>query len=170
MVKSMVATRSSYVLTLALSLLLLLALGSGITRQSKRTATLRHPPLLAIEHDAPLTVSFTLSRKGTARLIDIDHDTDNTIFVSTPAHWQRGEVRGAKLKDVTSEPPAAGFVRWTLPPHAGVTFKTAGEWSQVRVANPSGIPLTLRLTGVDLATQRATHDAVLVKDETVTVP
>ena len=156
--------------TVAFTVLPLLLIGLYLSFLHKGEADKTIPPTVVIEHDQPITFSLSLSMRDGIRMIDIAHDSKREIFVSVPAEWRRGEVRGVALNAVASQEPALGFVRWHLPPKAEISFKATGDWRRVTVQNPRHIPLTLRLTAVDLARDHAEHDVFLLKDETVTVP
>ena len=134
--------------------------------------TLQQSPavLIAIEHHQPLAVTLSISARGGIRLIDLSHDGTEHMFVSVPETWERSEVRGVPLSAVTSESPAMGFVRWTLPPKATVRFRARADFRKTTIHNPSKVPLTLRWTAVDLATNRAVHDVTLIKDAPATIP
>lgn len=130
----------------------------------------RKPVTIALEHRLPVTLTVGFSMQREVRLVDIMHDSAETLFLSVPRDWHRTEVRGAALASVSAEPAALGFVRWHLPARAGISFRTGGTWRQLSVENPGGVPLTLKVTVVDLESNTASHDVLLVKDETVVVP
>lgn len=125
---------------------------------------------IAIEHGSPLSAQITVSKKGKQRLIEIGNDAVETMLLSVPEHWQRGEVRNAPLRAITSDTPEFGYVRWHVPPSAVVTFRGEGNWTALTVHNPTGVPLHIGLTTVDLDADTADHTAVLVKDGPVDVP
>lgn len=152
----------------ALSILPLIAL--IVAEQWMQNNAAEHLPTIAIEHEKAATVVLRLSMRGRVRLLDIASHTTEPLLVSVPQDWRRGEVRGVPLGAVTTEAPSFGFTRWTLPPRARVTFHTDGSWRSMTIENPSRVPLELRFTHVDLETERAVHDVVLVTDEKVTMP
>lgn len=153
---------------LGLSLALIAVLGFHAAWSRGRQEPLI--PIVAVEHTFPLSLTLRLSMGGSTRLIDLKSDHSEALLISVPADWKRTEVRGAALQSVTAEPPALGYIRWRLPGRASVTFRTEGTWRRIAVNNPSGVPLTLRLTAVDLERETAEHDVIIVKDEPALVP
>lgn len=129
-------------------------------------------PLLtiAVEHEEKMTLDLTVTRNGTDRLIEMKNDVLETIYVSTPVEWDRGEVRGAPIAEVTSTGPDAGYMRWTLPAGASVTFRTTTPFDRLRIDNPYKELMNVRFTQVDLQKNTAEHDSYLVKDNEVIVP
>lgn len=153
-----------------ISLLPLLIFGGIAVRMRQAHEIALLPPTIAVEHEKPLELGVRLSIRGGTRLIDLSPHSQETIFISVPVRWQRTEVRGAALTSVTSETPTFGFVRWTFPPGASVGFKTEGSFRSITLQNPTKKPLTVSITSVNLETNVATHDVVLVKDEAIVIP
>ncbi len=147
--------------------LLLFAVGS---QWSQGTGSAEDDPVIAFEHGSPVTFSLTLSRRGSVRVVDIDHDAKETIFVSVPQDWRRTEVRGVPLTSVTSQPPELGFVRYTLPSRAGISFRSEGNWEHLTIENPRHVPMTLKFTGVDADKNTSVQEVRLIQREGVRVP
>ena len=156
------------VIGITLIFLLLLAISSQWSAGNADSET--DSPVIAFEHGSPMTFSLTVSRRGTVRIVEIDDNAKDTVFVSVPQDWRRTEIRGVALSSVTSQPPSLGFVRFTLPAHAGITFQSEGSWQHVTVKNPRHIPMTLKFTGVDGNKNTSVHDVILMKDQEVRVP
>lgn len=122
---------------------------------------------LGIEHTQPITLSLTVSTRGAHGIADISHDGTGTAYVSLPASWTRREVRGASLADASSDPPVFGFTRWHLPAGSMVSFDVPVPPSTILMHNPSGVPLQVKLTRVDVVNNTVEHDSILVKDVSV---
>lgn len=125
---------------------------------------------LGIEHTQPMTLSLTLTKNDTQRMVDILNDAKETIAVSVPENWKRGEVRGATLLQITADAPSFGYIRWHLPAKASVTFATNNPFDQLNMHNPSGVLLNIRLTTVDLQKNTGDHQVYLVKEGSVKIP
>lgn len=125
---------------------------------------------IAVQAPEATAVTFTVASKGSVRLIDVTHSSTKPIALSAPASWTRGEVRDAPITDVTHEEASLGYVRWRLPPRATVSFRTNEPFIALRVHNPNAIPLTARLTAVDLVTSVTYTDATLLQDASGVLP
>lgn len=148
--------------------LLLFGLGSRWAQNENDAES--DSPVIAFEHGSPVTFFLTLSMRGSVRIMDVDHTSKKTVFVSVPQDWRRTEVRGVPLSSVTAQPPGLGFVRYTLPPHAGISFRAEGSWEHIMIENPRHVPMTLKLTTVDGDKNVSAQDVILLKDEVVRVP
>ena len=149
---------------------LLLVFGIAQRWEAGGTGNGNDNPVIAFEHDSPVTFSLTFSKRGTVRVMDIGHSAKETVFVSVPQDWHRTEIRGVALSAVTAQPPELGFVRFTLPPHAGISFRAEGTWSHLTLENPGHVPMTLKMTTVDADKNSSAHDVILMKDQEVRVP
>ncbi len=125
---------------------------------------------VGVEHTTSMTLSMTITANDTLRVVDIENDATENIAISLPDTWKRGEVRNVPLKSITSEAPSFGYVRWTIPKNASVTFKTKHPFEHLSIHNPSGIPLKIRLTSVDLQKNTGDHQVYLVKEGSVQIP
>lgn len=121
---------------------------------------------IGVEHILPLTLSLMISTNGRNGIADLAHDGTGTAHVSLPSSWTRREVRGTPLATVIADPPTFGFTRWSLPAGATVSFSVPVPPSTILLHNPSGVPLQIKLTRVDLATQEVERDVILVQDAT----
>lgn len=121
---------------------------------------------IAVEHSEPLGLSLTYTTKDHREgLFEIAHDGSGTILISLPENWTLREVRRALLSAVSQEAPQLGFIRWGIPAGATVSFRILDPPATATVHNPSGIPLKITLTRVDLAAQATRKDIYLVKDQ-----
>jgi hypothetical protein len=125
---------------------------------------------LGIQLTEPAAVTFTVARSGNARLIDVSHAGSKPIAVSVPTGWTRTEVRGVPLSQVEADEPSMGYVRWRLPPGGVVTFRAREPFDAIVVHNPSDIPLTARLTALDLDLDASHTDGRLVRESAVILP
>lgn len=113
---------------------------------------------------------MTVTANDTQRMLDIGNDTKETIAVSVPEYWKRGEVRGAPLSAVIADAPSFGYVRWHLPAKASAVFTTTRPFHQLNIHNPSGTLLKINLTSVDLLQNTGDHEVYLVKEGAVKIP
>lgn len=125
---------------------------------------------IGVEHTQPMTLDITITKNDTLRMVEIGNDILETIAVSLPEHWKRGEVKYVALKSVTADPASFGYIRWHLPPKAIVSYKTNQPFEHLNMHNPSGVPLKIRLTVVDLLKNTGEHEVYLVKEGSVQIP
>lgn len=125
---------------------------------------------IGVEHTQKGALTMMVTRNDISRLIEIGNDNAEAINLSVPDTWKRGEVRGATLSDVSSDPPSFGYVRWHIPAHATVVFATDHPFAHLKLHNPSGMLMQIHFTQVDLVSNTGTHDVYLVKDGSVEMP
>ena len=120
---------------------------------------------IGIEHVHPLTLSFVLHTSGgTWGIVDLGSITDETIFISLPDSWRRREVRSVPLSDVQADPPSFGFVRYTFPPQAVVSFVVPNLPNHLLLHSPSSVPIQLNLTNINTLTKEVKHDVILLQE------
>ncbi|MEI8230023.1 MAG: hypothetical protein WCG83_02690 [Candidatus Peregrinibacteria bacterium] len=124
---------------------------------------------IAIEHSMRASVSISVSALKGQGILDIVHDAAREIYISLPDSWTRREVKGVSLATVAADPPMLGFKRWRLPPGSTVSFAIPAFPSSILAHNPSGIPLEVRVTRVDLDNDRTERDVVLMQKKSVTL-
>ena len=95
-------------------------------------------------------------------LLTIASSTSETIHLSLPEEWKRGEVRGVALADIGREDATFGFIRWALPTKAEVTYKLPSVPTSLLVHNPSGSSLKIELTTIDLTKETVEKNVILV--------
>lgn len=122
---------------------------------------------IGIEHTTRLTLSLVLSERGGNGIADISHTSGREIYVSLPMDWTRREVRGAPLATTAGDAPTFGFRRWRIPAGALISFAIPHFPSSMLLHNPSGIPMEIDLTRVDLDTTRTERNVILVQEGTV---
>jgi hypothetical protein len=123
---------------------------------------------MGVEHASPLSLSLSISAQtGEGGIADMNHDAEETVYVSVPSDWTRREVRGAPLTDVIAEQPTFGFTRWHLPPGTTVSFAMERSPTSILFHNPSGVPVQVRLTRVDIEEKTIDRTNILVKDTPV---
>ena len=125
---------------------------------------------IGVEHASPLTLAVTVTRNDRMRMVDIVNDKSESISLSVPDDWIRGEVRNAPVASILSEAPSFGYVRWTVPKDASVSFRTDAPFDRLNIHNPSGVLLKIRFTSVDLLQNTGEHNVFLVKEGAVKVP
>ena len=129
-----------------------------------------HNVVIAMQHESPLTVSLTVATGTALKRLEFAHDGEETLLLSLPQDWRRDEVRGTALANVQSEQAGLGYVRWNLPAGSGVTFESANNWTRAVLKNPTGVPLVVKLTTVDLVNDISEYRVILMKDEEVIIP
>jgi len=149
--------------TSILSLLVIGAVSAGILLSTHDPSP---PPVLdiAVEHATPLRLGFAIASGKGRSIIELNHDGAETVGISVPQGWKRTEVRGAPIEAFMADEPTFGFVRWSLPPKAGIAFQAEATIERVVMHNPSGVPLQVRLTRVDLEKGTAAHETILIPD------
>ncbi len=121
---------------------------------------------IGVEHVRPLSLSLTVSTNGKSGVVDLGHDGSGTAYLSLPSSWMRREVRGTTLAAVVADPPTFGFTRWAIPAGSTVSFAVPVAPETILLHNPSGVPLQIKLTRVDLVTQEVERDVILIQDAT----
>ena len=122
---------------------------------------------IGIEHNEPLSLFLEIGVLDDMAAIEFFSESSETILISVPSAWVRREVKNAPIHTVTSEPPSLGFTRWTLPPRAGISFKTADAPDSIVLHNPSKVQMKLQFAHVDLATETVEKDVLLIQGDTV---
>lgn len=150
----------------AVMFLLVLVVATGSKQPTPVIPTLD----IGVEHTGSSTLTITVTRNDTLRMIDIGNDGQSVMKVSVPQHWKRAEVRGIALKAVKEEPPSFQYVRFTFPPHADITFTSQLPFQHLRIQNPSGKLLKIRSTSVDLQKNTSAHDVYLLKEGSLELP
>jgi len=125
---------------------------------------------IGLEHAQPLTVSVSLTEGSTRSLVDVDMSSAETSYLTVPDGWHRSEVRRAAIASVTGEETEASMRRWTLPKNAGVSFSTDDPFRTLKIHNPSGVPVKIQLTRVNLAKKTSSYDVFLLKDGALELP
>lgn len=139
-----------------------------MTRQTPLPRTIASLDI-GVEHKTSMTLDVTITKNDRLRMIEFGNDQLEAIALSVPADWKRGEVRNVPLKDVTADAVSFGYVRWHLPSKTVVIYQTNQPFEQLNMHNPSGVPLKIRLTVVDLQKNTGEHEVYLVKDGSVMI-
>lgn len=125
---------------------------------------------VGVQLTEPAALSLTVGSRRTIRLIEMSHTAQTNVAISVPEAWVRTEVRGVPLESVIADEPSLGYVRWTVPPGARVSFRSEIPFSAVRIHNPAAIPLSARLTAVDLDRDTTHIDARILSASVLTLP
>lgn len=152
---------------LALCLALLIALPSAWL--SRHATTVAPSTEIAIEHVQPVTLRVTRMTSSGTNVLEIGFSGSGTIALHLPALWTRQEVRGAPIESVTAEPQDLSFVRWTLPADAVVRFDAPNP-GRITLHNPSGVPVTVSTTNVNVRTGTREDDAFIVTTDPYPLP
>jgi hypothetical protein len=147
-----------------IALLPLLIWGAYRIGAQKRLDGSLTPIEIGIEHTSPATITITRSSGGTIHLVDVANESAETIGISLPEAWVRGEVRRVPLASLTSNDPSFGFRRWQFPPRAIVSFDAVHPWNHVIVHNPSEVPLKIDVVSIDVVRSQTTTESYLVTD------
>jgi hypothetical protein len=124
---------------------------------------------VTVEHRSTFGLSISLGKSALSRFVEIGNQGDSPISVTLPETWQRMEVRNVPLQSVSAGEPSLGYVRWTLPAGANVSYRSADDWSMLVIHNPSKIPFKILLATVNVDTKETDRDIILVKDRPVTL-
>jgi hypothetical protein len=117
-----------------------------------------------IEHMLPLTLTIATDEGMHGSVIEMGHNSQETIYLSVPDSWKRHEVKNIPLKDVAKEPPSFGYIRWTFPPGALVSFTTKTYPDSLVLHNPSEIPLKVDIIRTNLQTETVTKDIKIIQN------
>ncbi len=147
----------------AFVLILALAFGTFLA-QDRSARGMGGAAEMGIEHQSPMALQIEMSARDSWSIVEIAQESAETVGLSVPTAWERREVRGAALEAVVAEESALGFRRWRLPPGVTVSFRAPSLIETLRLHNPSGVPVKVELTRVDLAENTAERDVILVKD------
>ena len=146
---------------LVLAAALLLAIRADRLRTVK---TLGEPVTVAIEHDRALTLTVTQSTGKENGIVEFATE-GSAARISTPVAWERREVRGAPMEEVTSDPPAMGYTRWNVPAGATVSFWVEGS-PPLTIRHASDSPLLIVSKRVNIATGSVDEHSILLQDGT----
>lgn len=124
---------------------------------------------VGVQLSEPAAITFRVGIRGSVRLIEITHGGGKPVGISVPEGWTRTEVRGVPLAAVSSDEPSMGYIRWTLPPKAVVSFRSLIPFDGIRVHNPSALPLTARVTAVNLDADTTYTDSRILQASAVTL-
>lgn len=125
---------------------------------------------IGVEHRESMTLEVTVTSNDLLRMVTLKNDALEPIALSVPTDWKRGEVRNVPLKSITADEPSFGYVRWHLPANASVSYTTKQPFQHLSVHNPSGIPLKIRATLVDLLKNTGEHQVYLVQEGSAKIP
>lgn len=151
-----------------MSLILLGALAAWLSRPSEPVQPLIAD--IAVEHQGKLVVQMTLTTKSGAGLLDIAMRGGSGIYLSVPQNWTQTEVRNVTLADVSGEDAAFGFTRLKIPSGAGLSYKLPTAPDKLRVHNPGGQPMDLRVRAINLDTKTVKDQSALFTDEQAVLP
>ena len=73
-------------------------------------------------------------------------------------------MRSVPLSDVQADPPSFGFVRYTFPPQAVVSFVVPNLPNHLLLHNPSSVPIQLNITNINTLTKEVKHDVILLQE------
>lgn len=124
---------------------------------------------IGVEHSEPLSMRLEYTTRDKAALVRIAHDSSETVSISVPATWKRGEVSGASLAEIRKDDPLFGFVRWHFPPRSSMTFSLPQAPAHIIVHNPSLASLKLTSAKVDLENGTVQKDVFLIQDAAVRI-
>lgn len=147
---------------LALGFLALLALAKPSSAPEESTGT---HSMIAIEHTTPLTLNITTITRRNHMLVEVGHDAEEVVHLSIPSSWERKEVRGIPLSEILTGSPSLGFTRMTLPGSGAISFALPSPLLHLTLRNPSGSPVQVRLTHIDLDTDTVDTETLLIQED-----
>lgn len=153
-----------------LTLLPLLIGGAYGIVQRERAELLKAPIDIGIEHSQSAAVSFTRSADTRPQFIDVANEGKETVFISLPAAWERGEVRGGALSSVAQDRPMFGYSRWRIPAGLTIAFKSSLRWDGATFHNPSGVPLRIKIITVHLKKGTSEREVYLLSNDPLRIP
>lgn len=152
---------------LALCLALLIALPTAWLAQ--HGAPIPPATTIALEHVQPVTLHVTRMTSSGTNVIEIGFTGTGTVAIHVPTSWTRMEVRGAPIDSVTAQPQEWSFTQWTMPAGATVRFEAENP-GRITLQNPSGVPVTVSTTTVNVRTGTREDEAFIVTTEQYTLP
>lgn len=133
---------------------------------------------IGIEHSKPLALGIEMAQRtriippeepggpqshviyGQARLT---LRSNEETFISVPSSWKREEVRGPSITQVQGDDPQFGFTRWKMPPNVEVLFAVPQIPDHLLAQNPSGVPVKVTITRIDLDRETVEKDVKLIE-------
>ncbi len=152
---------------LALCLALLIALPTSWL--SRHAAPIAPSTTIALEHDQPVTLHVTRMASSGTNVIEVGFTGSGKVALHVPSSWKRMEVRGAPIDRVASEPQEWSFMKWTMPAGAIVRFEAPNPGT-LTLHNPSGVPVTVSTTTVNVRTGTREDEAFIVTTDPYTLP
>ncbi len=124
------------------------------------------PTTIGLEHDLPLKMGIVLARKASTGYASITNDSDAAIRISLPMEWQRTEVTGAPIANVTRDSPVFGFTRYSLPPHTGLKMLLPVAPDALLFESKTSIAsAAIDLQTVDLGVNHSSRQIVLLQSQ-----
>jgi hypothetical protein len=120
---------------------------------------------IAIEHASSASLALDVTERDGKAIVEFTNESEKAILLSLPEDWKRREVRRARLEEVQKSETGLGFVRWSLPQGATVSFLPKAMPTHLIAHHPSPSPLKIRISRVDLAQDSVVHDVVLIQEE-----
>lgn len=150
----------------AIGILLILGIVDRATFSTGRSsAQSTLPATIGVEHDGPLTLSILVARKEKAGYVSLTNRSDDEIHLSVPSGWQRSEVTGVPISEVTADIPVFGFTRWTLPARAGMKMLLSTAPQALFFDSTSNSSAAIDVQTVDLTTLEMTSRVVLLQKQ-----
>jgi len=141
------------------------ALSQGPFRATILEWQTRDTQEIAIEHTENAALSLDVGERSGAGILEFRNEGEGAVMLSLPESWKRREVRGARIDDVERSATGLGFVRYSIPPGATVSFLAPEIPAHLVAHHPSALPLKIRLSRVDLGQNSVAHDTVLLQGE-----
>ena len=165
MAKASTNTFLTHVTIAAAAGVLLLLLFVTQSQSLLGSVTKGSPAEIGIEHteSVALDIALAIGADGSG-IIELAHDASETAQISVPDDWVLREVRGKALSEILSDPPSFGFTRWHVPAKATLSFRVPQIPSSLSAHNPSSAPLKIKLTKVDLESEKVERNVVLLKE------
>ncbi|MDB4978755.1 MAG: hypothetical protein JWM56_941 [Candidatus Peribacteria bacterium] len=133
-------------------------------------ATKSTSPAVTIDHTKPIQVTIAVGNLGSKSVVDVQNKGSETIGVTVPASWKQREVRLGTVADVLSKPASPAHTRWTIPKGTIISFEADTPLAGMHVLNPSRIALHIAYRQLNLQTDAAHEDDVLLSGTAATFP
>ncbi len=122
------------------------------------------PTIVFLEHEDRTALILRISRRGSGGVLELQNNGTTEVYFSVPDAWERTEVRGVPLQEVAADTPAANYTRWSIPASAQVQW-IASVLPPLMLQHTADIPIALTVTRINLDTNAAENDTVLLTDE-----
>lgn len=125
---------------------------------------------LTLAYTQPLTLTVAVGRRGNGGIIDIAQEGGTeTAHVTLPAEWERTEVWGVAIDQVSSTPLSLHWNSWELPPGSRLRFMAKSLAAHADLALPSGVPISLTVMRADLDAGTSEQETKLLQGSSVTL-
>jgi hypothetical protein len=157
----------TFVAFLVLAIIAITMVGGADRFETLRAALADNTADIGIEHTLPLSLQMEFGEQGGKALLHVIQESEETITMSIPSGWERGEVSGVTLDAVKEVGTTFGFTQWQIPGQSSVYFRIPQTPKTVVIHSPSDAPLKIFTTRANLDEGTVERDVVLIHDTPV---